>query len=115
MFLADKMQVTSYQLLTSVLEYQTWVLRGNFEEANQILASGSIPDSENNNIARFLESQGYKEEGLAVATDPDLRFSLALQVRTFFYSFSPDVTGLLLNARLHHPLLFPLLFLLRKG
>ena len=42
-FLTDKkMQVTSYQLLTSVLEYQTWVLRGNFDEANQILASGSI-------------------------------------------------------------------------
>ena len=81
-FLADKkMQVTSYQLLTSVLEYQTWVLRGNFEEANQILGSGAIPGSENNNIARFLESQGYKEEALEVASDPDLRFSLALQVR----------------------------------
>ena len=59
------------------------MLRDNFEEANQILANGSIPASENNNIARFLESQGYKEEALEVASDPDLRFSLALQVSTF--------------------------------
>ena len=84
-FLTDKkMQVTSYELLTSVLEYQTWVLRGNFDEANQILGSGTIPTTENNNIARFLESQGYKEEALEVADDPDLRFSLALQV-SFLY------------------------------
>ena len=58
-YLCDKqMNVTSYVLLTSILEYQTWVLRGNFEEANTILNSGSIPKEENNKISRFLESQG---------------------------------------------------------
>ena len=74
------MNVTSYLLLTSILEYQTWVLRDNFEEANAILNSGAIPDSENNKISRFLESQGFREEALEVANDPEQRFSLALQV-----------------------------------
>ena len=81
-FLCDRqMNVTSYLLLTSILEYQTWVLRGNFEEANIILNSGAIPDSENNKISRFLESQGFREEALEVANDPEQRFSLALQLR----------------------------------
>lgn len=81
-YLCDKqMNVTSYLLLTSVLEYQTWVLRDNFEEANAILNSGAIPDTENNKISRFLESQGFREEALEVANDPEQRFSLALQVK----------------------------------
>jgi len=81
-YLCDKqMNVTSYVLLTSILEYQTWVLRGNFEEANTILNSGSIPKEENNKISRFLESQGYREEALEVANDPEQKFSLALQLR----------------------------------
>ena len=82
MYLCDKqMNVTSYLLLTSVLEYQTWVLRDNFEEANAILNSGAIPDTENKKISRFLESQGFREEALEVANDPEQRFSLALQVK----------------------------------
>lgn len=83
-YLCDKqMNVTSYLLLTSVLEYQTWVLRDNFEEANAILNSGAIPDTENNKISRFLESQGFREEALEVANDPEQRFSLALQVKKY--------------------------------
>jgi coatomer subunit beta' len=84
-YLCDKsMNVVSYLLLTSILEYQTWVLRGNFEEANQILSSGTIPTNEYNKISQFLESQGYREEALDVATDPEQKFSLALQVSFFF-------------------------------
>ena len=80
-YLCDKQKnITSYTLLTSILEYQTWVIRGNFDEANQILNSGAIPSSEHNKISKFLESQGFREEALEVANDPEQKFSLALQV-----------------------------------
>jgi coatomer subunit beta' len=32
-------------------------------------------------VARFLETQGLKEEALAIATDPDYRFELAIQLK----------------------------------
>lgn len=37
-----------------------------------------IPDDQKAKIARFLEGQGYKEQALEVATDPEHRFELAL-------------------------------------
>lgn len=37
-----------------------------------------IPDEQKSKIARFLEGQGYKEQALEVATDPEHRFELAL-------------------------------------
>lgn len=37
-----------------------------------------IPDDQKVKIARFLEGQGYKEQALEVATDPEHRFDLAL-------------------------------------
>ena len=81
-YLSNKQHsIFSYQLLTSILEYQTAVLRNDFEAANELLASGAIPKKEYNNISRFLESQGFKEEALQVADDPDQRFSLALQLQ----------------------------------
>jgi coatomer subunit beta' len=33
-----------------------------------------------NKVARFLEAQGFKEEALEIATDPDYKFELAVQV-----------------------------------
>lgn len=33
-----------------------------------------------NNVAKFLESRGLSEQALAVATDPDYRFELAVQL-----------------------------------
>lgn len=42
-----------------------------------------LPDidiDQKNKIARFLEGQGYKEQALEVATDPEHRFDLALQL-----------------------------------
>ncbi len=50
----------------------------DFEAANAILPS--IPKDQHNTIARFLESQGFKEEALLVADDPDIKFDLALQL-----------------------------------
>ena len=79
-FLIDKAyNVVSYKLLVSVLNYQTAVVRKDFDTANSILPS--IPKSEYNAVARFLESQGFKEEALAVTLDPDHKFELAIDLR----------------------------------
>lgn len=79
-FLIDKAyNVVSYKLLVSVLNYQTAVVRKDFDSANAILPS--IPKSEHNAVARFLESQGFKEEALSVTADPDHKFELAIDLR----------------------------------
>lgn len=76
-YLADRdVAIISYALSLSVVEYQTLVLRGEMEAANETL--NEIPDEQKNKIARFLEGQGYKEEALEVATDAEHRFELSL-------------------------------------
>ena len=77
MYVCDKdVGVTSFALSVSVIEYQTLVLRGELDAANEMLPE--IPDDQKNKIARFLEGQGYKEQALEVATDSEHRFELAL-------------------------------------
>jgi coatomer subunit beta' len=79
-FLVDKSyNIVSYRLLTSVLSYQTAVVRQDFVTANGLLSA--IPKSEYPAVARFLESQGFKEEALAVTTDLDHKFELAVDLR----------------------------------
>ncbi len=76
-YIADKdVNVVSYALSLSVVEYQTLVLRGDMDSANELLKE--IPENQKNKIARFLEGQGYKEMALDIATDPEHRFDLAL-------------------------------------
>lgn len=76
-YIADKdVNVVSFALSLAVVEYQTLILRGDLEAAEEILPS--VPKEQNNKIARFLEGQGYKEMALKVATDPEHRFDLAL-------------------------------------
>lgn len=76
-YLADRdVNITSYALSLAVVEYQTLVLRGDLESANEMLPD--ISEDQKNKIARFLEGQGYKEQALEVATDPEHRFDLAL-------------------------------------
>jgi coatomer subunit beta' len=62
----------------AVVEYQTLILRGDLEAADELLPT--VPKDQNNKIARFLEGQGYKEKALEVATDPEHRFDLALSL-----------------------------------
>lgn len=79
LYLLDKSYgVVSYTLLLSVLEYQTAVVRRDFAAAAAVLPS--IPLEQHNRIARFLESQGFPNEALQVATDPEHRFELAVQL-----------------------------------
>jgi coatomer subunit beta' len=78
-YLIDKsLNIVSYRIMLAVLQYQTAVMRGDFDAANELLPN--IPESEYTMVARFLESQGFKEEALAVTTDPDHKFDLALEL-----------------------------------
>ncbi|KAI9774523.1 MAG: hypothetical protein M1840_002770 [Geoglossum simile] len=76
-YLADKdVNVTSFALSLSVVEYQTLVLRGDMDTAAELFET--IPDDQKNKIARFLEGQGHKELALQVATDSEHKFDLAI-------------------------------------
>mmetsp|Transcript_579 Transcript_579/g.1192 ORF Transcript_579/g.1192 Transcript_579/m.1192 type:complete len:972 (+) Transcript_579:202-3117(+) len=78
-YLVDKsLNIVSYKIMLAVLQYQTAVMRGDFDAANELLPS--IPEAEYTTVARFLESQGFKEEALEVTTDADHKFDLALEL-----------------------------------
>ncbi|KAJ3672206.1 hypothetical protein LUZ60_006927 [Juncus effusus] len=78
-YLIDKeFNVMGYTLLLSLIEYKTLVMRGDLDRANDILPS--IPKEHHNSVAHFLESRGMLEEALDIATDPDYRFDLAVQL-----------------------------------
>jgi len=80
-YLIDKqLNVVSYRVSLSVLQYQTAVMRGDFDTANELLQN--IPESEFITVARFLEAQGFKEEALSVSTDPDHKFDLAIELNS---------------------------------
>ncbi|KAG5868665.1 hypothetical protein JTB14_009969 [Gonioctena quinquepunctata] len=77
LYLVDKeLGVVSYQLLLSVLEYQTAVMRRDFPTADRVLPS--VPKEHRTRVAHFLEKQGFKQQALAVSTDPEHRFELAV-------------------------------------
>ncbi|XP_075990589.1 coatomer subunit beta' isoform X2 [Anticarsia gemmatalis] len=79
LYLNDKeLNVVSYSLLLSVLEYQTAVMRGDFETADRVLPT--IPHEHRTRVAHFLEKQGFKQQALAVSTEPEHQFELALSL-----------------------------------
>ena len=56
-YLADKdVNIYSYALSLSLVEYQTAVLRGDMDAANEILPS--IPREQRAKVATFLEGRG---------------------------------------------------------
>ncbi|VDM53336.1 unnamed protein product [Angiostrongylus costaricensis] len=76
-YAVDKeLNVVSYKLLLCVLEYQTAVMRRDFETADKVLTT--IPKEQRTRVAHFLEKQGFKRQALAVSQDPDHKFDLAL-------------------------------------
>jgi len=78
-YLCDKdHNIVSYSLLQSVLEYQTAVMRHDFDSANQLL--NKIPKDQRTRVAHFLEKQGFRRQALAVSQDPEHRFELALNL-----------------------------------
>ena len=102
--------VVGYTLLLSLIEYKTLVMRGDLERANTLLPSipkeqhnrchplrlfeNFVVDVNSNlyvpqclydlllacSVAHFLESRGMLEEALDIATDPNYRFDLAVQL-----------------------------------
>ncbi|KAM9734294.1 coatomer subunit beta'-like isoform 2-T2 [Menidia menidia] len=77
LYLGDKeLNIVSYSLLLSVLEYQTAVMRKDFSTADKVLPT--IPKEQRTKVAHFLEKQGFRQQALAVSTDPEHRFELAL-------------------------------------
>ncbi|XP_037957982.1 coatomer subunit beta' [Teleopsis dalmanni] len=78
LYLGDKeLNVISFSLQLSVLEYQTAVMRRDFDRADNVLPT--IPKEHRTRVAHFLEKQGFKVQALQVSTDPDHKFDLALQ------------------------------------
>ena len=79
-YLADKdANVISFHLSLQTVEYQTLILRSDFDAAAFTLES-ITSDDERNKIARFLEGQNYKGMALEITKDPEHRFELALSL-----------------------------------
>jgi len=79
LYLGDKeLSVVSFQLLVSVLEYQTAVMRRDFDTADRVLQT--VPREQRTRVAHFLEKQGFKKQALAVTSDPEHKFELAIQL-----------------------------------
>ena len=71
LYLGDKeLNVVSFALQLAVLEYQTAVMRRDFETADRVLPS--VPREQRARVAHFLEKQGFKQQALAVSVDPEL-------------------------------------------
>jgi len=62
----------------SVLEYQTAVMRRDFDTADRVLQT--VPKEQRTRVAHFLEKQGFKKQALAVSIDPEHKFDLAIQL-----------------------------------
>jgi len=77
LYLGDKeLNVVSFQLLLSVLEYQTAVMRRDFDTADKVLPT--VPKEQRTRVAHFLEKQGFRKQALAVSSDPEHKFDLAI-------------------------------------
>lgn len=63
LYLGDKeLNIVSYSLLVSVLEYQTAVMRRDFGMADKVLPT--IPKEQRTRVAHFLEKQVRKYSGI---------------------------------------------------
>lgn len=76
-YLVDKaVSIYSFALSLAVVEYQTAILRKDFDGAEEILKT--VHTDQRNRIARFLETQDLKQMALQVSADPDHKFDLAI-------------------------------------
>ncbi|KAK7482524.1 hypothetical protein BaRGS_00026235 [Batillaria attramentaria] len=79
LYLGDKeLNIVSYSLLVSVLEYQTAVMRRDFETADKVLPT--VPREQRTRVAHFLEKQGFKSQAMAVTCDSEHKFELSVQL-----------------------------------
>lgn len=63
LYLGDKeLNIVSYSLLVSVLEYQTAVMRRDFGMADKVLPT--IPKEQRTRVAHFLEKQVWEKTSI---------------------------------------------------
>uniref|UniRef100_A0AC35TLA9 Coatomer subunit beta' n=1 Tax=Rhabditophanes sp. KR3021 TaxID=114890 RepID=A0AC35TLA9_9BILA len=78
-YAADKhLNIVSFKLLLSILEYQAEVLGGNDTSAQALL--DTIPHDQHTKLAHFLQKQGLSRLALDVTKDDDHKFELAIQL-----------------------------------
>ena len=79
LYLINKsLTMVSYQVLTSVLNFQTAIIREEHKKARELLKN--VPDSMLGKLAKFLESCDCKEFAFEIAPDADHKFDLAIQL-----------------------------------
>ena len=62
-YLVDKdVKVYGYSLSLNLIEYQTAVLRGDMNVAEEILPT--VPKEQQNKVARFLEARGLSSKNM---------------------------------------------------
>ena len=67
-----------YSLDHSYLDYQCAVVLQDFDLANSLLST--VAPSRHDDLARFLDEQGFTEGALQLAEDKELCFDLALKL-----------------------------------
>lgn len=78
--------IVCFNLLLSVLIYETAIVRRDMEAAAD--AFEAIPSDYHDKLSRFLEAQGLLEDALRVTTDPEHQFELAIQLNKLPVIFS---------------------------
>ena len=77
LYLVDKnFSIYSYQLLLSVVNYQSAILNDDMHGAE--LYFKDVPDTQYTKLARFLEANDRKALAFQITPDPDHKFDLAI-------------------------------------
>lgn len=71
--------ITSYLLQYDVISYMAAIVREDFEEAETLLQQ--IPKSSHYKLAQFLQSRGLLDMAIALTTEDQHRFSLAIELK----------------------------------
>lgn len=71
--------VITFALSMAVIDYETAILRADLPAAAAL--ASSIPADQVNKVAHFLKAQGHSELALSLATDGELKFELAVQLK----------------------------------
>lgn len=67
----------------------------------------TIPKEQRTRVAHFLEKQGFKQQALAVSSDPEHRFELAIQLSDLkvgpnTFSFAEKINSQIISIKVKH-------------